>query len=112
MGTIHTAANNFKMLCTLDANGCNTSTQMGSLTYRGKTYGFNYGWIGAGTGINTGLIDSVVTYNGFTVSIANPNTIFSLNSAKTPATCSVTYGNAWATASPHDYTYSVKTSGC
>ncbi|MDR7306174.1 prepilin-type N-terminal cleavage/methylation domain-containing protein [Rhodoferax saidenbachensis] len=111
MGTIHTTANNFRMACAL-TSGCDISAQMGTLTYQGKTYGMNYGWIGAGTSINTNLIDTAIAYSGFTVSIANPNTIFKLNSAKNPATCSVTYGNAWATAAPHDYTYSINTSGC
>ncbi len=111
-GAITETASNFRVLCALNAgNGCDTTAQMGTLTYKGTTYGMNYGWIGAGTGINTGLIDNTLSFSGFTVSIANPYTIFALKSAPTPANCSVTYGNAWGTGT-QQYTLSVLTSGC
>lgn len=113
LGTIHTTASNIRLACATAANGCDLNAQMGTLTSQGKTYGLNYGWIGAG-GANPSLvlIDTAITYSGFTVSYANPKTIFSLNSAPDPATCSVTYGNAWGTAPPHDYTFSINTAGC
>jgi len=111
-GAITETASNFRVLCALNANnGCDTSAQMGTLTYKGVSYGMNYGWIGAGTGINTGLIDNALSYSGFTVSIANPYTTFALKSAPTPANCSVTYGNAWGTGT-QQYTLSVVTTGC
>jgi prepilin-type N-terminal cleavage/methylation domain-containing protein len=111
-GAITESASNFRLLCSLNASkGCDINAQMGSLTYQGTTYGMNYGWIGAGTGINTGLVDNIISYSGFTVSIANPNTTFALKSAPTPANCSVTYGNAWGTSN-QTYTLSVVTTGC
>jgi MSHA pilin protein MshA len=111
-GAITESASNFRLLCSLHASsGCDINAQLGSLTYQGTTYGMNYGWIGAGTGINTGLVDNTINYSGFTVSISNPYTIFAMKSAPTPANCSVTYGNAWGT-SDQTYTLSVVTTGC
>lgn len=91
------------------SGACDASARMGSLTYKGQTFGMNYGWVGAGTGIGTGLIDDAVIHAGFSVSIANPYTIFALSAAPLPANCSVSYGNAWATGS---ITITVRSSGC
>ncbi|MDR3479913.1 MAG: type II secretion system protein [Burkholderiaceae bacterium] len=111
-GAITESASNFRLLCALNAStGCDINAQMGSLTYNGTTYGMNYGWIGAGTGINTGLVDNTISYSGFTISVSNPYTTFALKSAPTPANCSVTYGNAWGTGN-QQYTLSVVTTGC
>jgi MSHA pilin protein MshA len=109
-GAIKTSANNIHAACAVNS-GCSISARIGSVTLDGKSYGLNYGWIGAGTGINTGLIDDAIVYSGFSVSISNPYTTFKLNSAPNPNTCSVTYGNAWGTIDTL-YTLTTQTSGC
>ena len=110
-GAITTAAANIRMACAATP-ACDIKARMGSITMDGKSYGLNYGWIGAGTGIDTGLIDNAIEYAGFTPSIAGfYYTTFALTGAPDPSNCSVTYGNAWGT-SDSLYTLTTKTTGC
>ncbi|MEK8046217.1 type II secretion system protein [Ideonella margarita] len=108
-GTLRSSAETLRMACAVRSTQCDVNARMGSITMDGKTYGLNYGWVGAGTGINTGLIDEAVIHSGFSVSIANPYTTFMLDGAPTPATCSVRYGNAWATGA---ISITINTAGC
>lgn len=96
-GLLRETADNARLLCIASPEtGCSIKNRGQWVWIKGKYYGMNYGWVGSGSGLNNGLIDTMIDYNGFTVTessvgTSNQNTKFALTSAPTPGNCAVTY---------------------
>ena len=79
----------------------------------GREVRVNYGWPDAGETLGVNEVDTVVLYSGFTATLLDyAHTRFELNGAPDPATCSVTYEEAWTRGPVLGMEITTNTSGC
>ena len=89
------AANNVYAACGTTA-GCSYASYGQRVSINGKSALLNYGWLDAGDALGADQIDSWVDYSGFTAWLIDAgHTRFTLNGARDPANCSVTYADAF-----------------
>lgn len=93
---------------------CDVSNPGQLIQMEGRTYALNYGWLDAGDALNNSQIDAHVNYEGFAVELVNARTTrFVLPNAPDPASCSVSYHDAWHEPESHKFFVLEKTiSGC
>lgn len=112
-GALRSTSNTWYLVCkTQQATfNCDSTTWPNILVYQGQSIDITNGYPEAGDGISTNQIDTLINYNGFSISLPNNNsTKFSLTSAPDPANCSATYRQATSSTSPP--VVSTITSGC
>jgi len=108
-GTLRSTAEMIHMKCAVTANCIN---QNGQITFDGKTYFLNFGWIDSGGALGTDQIDTAINYTGFTASLPDDhNTKFTADGAKDPSNCYVTYQDIFISAIGNINIIAV-TSGC
>lgn len=115
-GALDTAANHTRLLCVTSraTSGCDLNARNWLGNIDNQYYWLSYGWPDSGDSLNNGQIDAMLIYSGFQATLPNYwSTRFELVGAPTPASCSVTYIDAWRIpAYPQNYTIQIDSSGC
>ena len=108
-GALWAATNNVRMVCALEST-CDPNASYSAVTHNGVSVTMHYGYAGAGDNIGGDEIDTKVAHTGFTAVLPDSwHTMFTLDSAPTPANCAVLYEDSSSPAGP---TITSVTSGC
>ncbi|MDO9237217.1 MAG: prepilin-type N-terminal cleavage/methylation domain-containing protein [Aquabacterium sp.] len=91
--SLSTASNLMRGACAVSSN-CNLTSGGYDVVVNGATFGFWNGWLDAGDANRNEIDKALVSYNGFTLQLLTQVHRFTLNSAKTPASCYAQYQEA------------------
>jgi MSHA pilin protein MshA len=91
--SLSTASNLLRGACA-SSSKCDLTSGAADVTVNGISFGFWNGWIDAGDAGRNEIDKALVSYNGFTLQLLTEIHRFTLNSAKTPASCYAQYQEA------------------
>jgi len=111
-GTLQSTALNVRAICKINP-ACDYTLNYQLLTLGGRQADLNYGWLDSGDTLGGNEIDGWIDYSGFTASLPQTSyTLFSLDGAPDPATCSVSYADAYYRGPTLGILITTNTAGC